>query len=357
MNAKSWGKSEALQRLAAIVGGVMHNWRSICALGLFAASVLAPPAAVQAKKYNVSDLVHGGTAQNYPKKKLFDFGPKVACGTRCTYSLVSSARMVNTTSTTAGTVAVNAWPPVLALANGVPPTISKDLAVPEDFDDDDGHHVYEGGNVRQRASVTQPATTLGLREVSSESYASGSGSAVMVYNARVSTSDTRFWYIDFRPAKLENAVINAFEVGGPSGEEPMTNYPDWSAMRATMDIYVDGLPVWSGERSHHLLPEFANQVLPPTFEFAWGQRLDGKGKRTLFLGQVPSDSVMNITLVVRVEERVSAPDCPTDYEAFPEPLFRHRCHSQRQTLYLRGKNVRTRGLSPITQLEFDIYSR
>ena len=314
-------------------------------------AALASPAAVSASKViNVSGTVTGTVEQQGPH-----LAPKVPCGAQCTYAIVSSARMVDTASATAGTVAVTSWPPTLASAPAAPPAVERDGTVPAPFDDpQSGHNVFDGAvpGVSQRAAVEfDPAHKSG-RSVSSDTYATGSGSAVLTYTVQLTTGPASAnWYVDFKPPVLTRIVRTAFFIGGPSGNEPIDHQPDATAARSAVDVYVDGLPVWSSESSHHVPATFDGQFAADAIQLSWDRSLGGS-RTVLYLGLLPPGLTLNIALLVRVDEQIDAPDCFTDHMSLPVNTTIHHCHEQLEALSLPAKRT-----SAGTRLDVNVYSR
>src|SRR5262249_4158477 len=153
-----------------------------------------------AKVINVSGLVTGATQQQGPH------GPKVPCTAQCTYAVVSSVRQADTASATAGTVGGSSWPPLPISAPAAPTALEGHGMVPAPFDDpQSGHNVWDdaGVGVAQRVAVDFDPAHKSDRRVSSNTYATGSGSAVVTWDVRVDTgAASANWYLDFKPPAL-----------------------------------------------------------------------------------------------------------------------------------------------------------
>jgi hypothetical protein len=332
------------------------------AVALVAATALLPLGALAAQ-VNVSDTVSGDVPQHFG---AFG-GEKVACGSNCEYAVVSSSRLVGSASPSAGAVTATSWPPTWGSAAVLPPPVETVIEAPQDFVDEDGQkHVFEGGSigVARRAAVDFSSSLLaqaGSRRVSSQTYARGSGSAVLSYSVKLTTGPgSAHWFVEFTPPTLSRAVQTAFFIGGPSGEQPIHSRPDSSAARSAVDVYIDGLPIWSSESSHHVPETFDEDFATDFLRLGWDKPLGG-GRTTLWLGLLPPDRTYVITLLVRVDERVDAEsdalDCPTDTEFFN--VLVHRCHSQREALSLPVRFFvgDDRIQIPIVRFDFSVYRR
>ena len=322
-----------------------------CRPGRAAAAVvltLCAAAAAGAKTYDVSYLVSDSALafSFFPRP-----GPSVPCGERCRYVASSSALVSETHEVPDDGTVVSAWPAESISHPVLPPSVARSLDVPADYVDEDGNlHLFEsgGGGVARRAAVDYAAFSGAERRVAVQTYATGSGTSVTSYGIRLNTGpDIRWWFVEFSLPVLARVVAPAYLVGGPSGAEPIEHAPNSYEARSAVDVYIDGLPAWSGESSVHLPEEFDAASVSEAVPLSWGERLPAKGDAfepiVLSLGKLEPGRTIRIELLVSTEERVDAPACVMDSDYAQHEVV-HRCHSQVESLVLpAGLSLSPRG--------------
>lgn len=309
-------------------------WPGLAArLALPACIALAGPAS--AIEHNVSLRVTG-TEQT----PIFAAGGFVsACGTNCQYAVTSSAGLEDAYALRPSSTTVGGWPvshgsarPVteLYVAHAIPPPA-------------DGR-ILDGGQTgaARRATVSFPtgAGAGGSRQLAVQSWDSGQGTAVVSLSIRLTTpaGSTRPTYLSFAVPKLQRrwTDVNYVVWNGPFSTN-FTVMPTRSQSRATVDVYADGVPLWSSE-SNLLLPRRSQPVNPEAnrrVTLQWGVDLTQDNERVvLYLGNLPGGSSRQLSLVMRTDMRVDG-SC---VETTVTPQQYLRCHAQRETLSLPSVN-------------------
>lgn len=301
-------------------------WLGVAAL----LGTLPLDAALAASFHNVSMLVTG-TAE--PTPLIWVGAPTYACGTACLYVNSASTGMTNAYTMTPGPFTVGTWPPLYG--TGVPglASVFETLAVAPP---NDPNTTQDGGSigVHQRSKVEydwQPVLG-GVRQMSVQTWKTGSGASAVSYAIQLTTPNNhlpRRTYLEFSVPELTRGWQYAGYVGGPSGNQPITTSPKRVQTRAAVDVYIDGLPVWSSE-SNLLIPQRFDPPYDQQIKVQWGPAL-AADKVTLFLGTLPAGSTRTVAMVIRTDLRVDAPTCHNDTEWGQTS---QRCHSQLEALSL-----------------------
>jgi hypothetical protein len=305
----------------------MNVSRSTLVIGLAAAC--AGPAA--AAYFNVSDLVTGSVQVN----GTLAAAPKLACGSACKYRSQSSAGMSDGYAIAPDGYLTDNWE--LAFASGgsvhTPANVAWTLAVPPA----PGGVGQLGGSigVYERARVTwDSGAGAGEPNLATvQTWKSGTGASVVSYAIRLTTPSggAKPTFLSFTVPERLHGYSDASYV------EYNQNFylnPTRVQSRAAVDVYVDGLPVWSSE-VNSLAPK---RYMPPNHGqllLSWDQPLDGD-QVTLFLGNLPSGSTRTVVVAMRADLRVEAPTCRTSADNYG--VQHQSCHSQREGLALPGFN-------------------
>ncbi|MFT3818498.1 MAG: hypothetical protein QM750_12820 [Rubrivivax sp.] len=307
-------------------------------LAALLAAVLAPSAG--AASFNVSQLVNG-VAEPWP---LYLPGtPTADCGANCLYVNSAAAGMSNSYDLTPGPYVVGGWPP--AYAGGVPglASVAEELAVPLP---NNGQTMDGGGiGVHQRANVEFAWQPLlgGQRQMAVQSWKTGSGAGTVSYALRIQTpaAGAKRTYLEFRVPALRRGWQLAYTMGGPSGYEYIYTQATRLQTRSAVDVYVDGLPVWSSA-SNALQPKRFNPPGLNPLILDWDQPLVDDTV-TLYLGTLPAGSVRSVAMVLRTDLRTEAPTCKNSHE---NGTTYQRCHSQREAISLPADSVSSGGPLP-----------
>ena len=291
----------------------------------------AGPAA--AASFNVSQLVTG-VAQGWP---LYLPGSPAAvpCGSDCQYVTTSVTGMSNSYTQTPAPYTAGAWPPVYAGSQPGVAAVSEALAVALP----PAGQVLDGDSlgVQQASEVRFDSLLLlnTVRRIAVQSWKTGSGASGVSHGLRINTpaAGPKRTYLEFRVPALLTAWVVPKKLGGPSGFEWVYTEAERLQTRAAVDVYVDGLPVWSSA-VHQLQPQRWGADLNP-LRVAWGQPL-ADDLVTLYLGQLPAGSSRTVAVVMRVESRIDAPDCVS---AASYGTTYRRCYALREGMTLPAKSV------------------
>lgn len=301
------------------------------ALAVLALSATGPALGTQ---YNVSQLVLGAAEPSPPGW----FG--VSCGQACRYTSVAGTQMSNGYASWPGALSHATWPvfPALpppsyssvqdALAVAAPPAGIVDVGLPSG--------VLQRARVNFSASIIDPPSA---RQLDVQTFKSGTGASALSYAVRIEMppGNARRTFLHFGVPTLVRDSLHASRLGGPSGNEPIVTRPLRLQARSAVDVYVDGLPVWSSE-SMRLQPQRHRPDTPGMLGPAWGPALDGDTV-TLFLGSLPAGSTRTAVIVMRSDLRVDAPTCHTEH-------FAHGSDQRRCDAELEGLRLPSRSLAP-----------
>jgi hypothetical protein len=121
-------------------------------------------------------------------------------------------------------------------------------------------------------------------------------------------------------------------------------------------VYVNGLPAWSSELDYLTPPTFDPHFAGDALKPEWDEAVASE-RTTLFLGTLPPGQTFDITLLLRVDMKVDAPDCPEDRESFPSNQVTIRCYSQKETLSIPSRFI-SRGNAPFgfRGLDFSVHT-
>lgn len=312
------------------------------AVTLAAALLLA--AGAQAQVINVSELVTG-TFEGTP---LFTSSvPAVPCDTGCKHLSVTSAGHDSYYTPTPEPYLVGAWPLAFGSSASYLPVSDPGTVAPPPQG-----VTFDGGSagVANLAQVRFTVSPLlqATRDLSAQTWMTGSGAVVASYAIRLTTprsaGSTRTYLSFGVPESLRKAFV-PWAVGGPGGNDNVYSRPRNIQARSAVDVYVDGLAVWSSEdalvapRNGH-----TNRLL-------WGEPL-GTGRVTLFLGTLPPSSQRTVSLVIRSEHRTEAPNCTT-WNNFTGDL--RQCYSHLEGMTL--PSVKSGGLPGFHRPDIEIYTR
>lgn len=297
------------------------------------ALLLAAPHIATAATYNVSQTVLG-VAEPLPANGGF----QLACGSACRYASASGAQMANGAIAWPGAFAMASWPVHFTSTAPQYASVDDTLAVPAapagTQYDTLGEQPWQRAQVAWSYLSEMPASA---RQLDVQTWRSGTGASAVSYAVRINTpaDGARRTYLSFEVPTSVRAWKYAGYIGGPSGQQPYTVLPNRMQARTAVDVYVDGLPVWSSQ-SMRLRPKRHGASGAAPFDLDWGDALDGS-QATLFLGTLPAGSSRTAVIVMRADLRVDAPSCYT----LPDPAFddERRCNAHREGLALPGSSV------------------
>lgn len=309
------------------------------------AAMLLLAAGAQAQVINVTELVTG-TYEQTPLLLGSTF-PAVPCDTLCKHLSVTSAGYSPSYTATPDPYLVGAWP--LAFGNSasyIPVSEPGSVALPP------AGITFDGGaaGVANQAQVRFTGAPLlyAPRDLSTQTWMTGSGAVVASYAIRMTTpkghASTRTYLSFGVPASLRSFQV-PWALGGPSGFENVYERPRNIQARSAVDVYVNGLAVWSSE----------DALVAPrngfTKRLQWGEPL-GTGRATLYLGTLPPGSKRTVALVIRSEHRADAPNCTTQDNFNGDKRL---CYSHLEGLTL--PSVKEPGAFTFHQPDIEIYTR
>lgn len=307
---------------------------ALVALAGLAAGLALPPAGQAATAtHNVSQLVLGtheplpaGTARTW------------ACGGACRYASVSGVQMSNAYGAWPGALAQAAWPVFFSNIAPIYDTTQESLAIAAPPVGTQYLTLHSGLWQRARVGFSYLYSAPDSeRQLDVQTFRTGNGASAVSYAVRIETpvDRARPTYLRFQvPVALRDAQQAGY-IGGPSGQQPFTTPPKRLQARSLVDVYVDGLPVWSAQ-SVQLRPRRWPASLAGTLQLDGDQPLDG-GTATLFLGTLPAGSQRTAVIVMRSDLRVDAPTCHTVPNVLGDG--QRRCDARLEGLSLPSKSA------------------
>lgn len=303
-----------------------HRRAPLAAAALLALAATTAPAAV----INVAKLATGSAQQTPPSSS------RTPCGTSCVWATASGAAVSDVFQVEVGALKLATWPPVWLANPTAAQTVQDDEAVPPPSSGPVWAGLADGP--RHRAQVAYSAFQLSPgseRQQFTENFRIGNGASVLSYAVRISNTSgqPQAQWLEFTVPTAAPVFETATNpLGGPSGYQAETAYPKVQATRTTVDVMVDGLPVWSSTSNRLVLKRVPGSKGP--LQLKTGQAL-GTGKTTLFLGTVPAKTITHVTVVMRTDARLNAPDCKTDSSGSPTVK---RCHAHREQLNIPSQS-------------------
>jgi hypothetical protein len=308
--------------------------RRLSPLAACCSLLLAAAGPAAAATYNVSELVLG-TAQPLPPAPWIG----ATSASSCRYASVSGAMMANGYTIWPGAYATNGWPVSFSATPPLYDPAQVQLVVPDPPAGQAYDTLFGDPLPRQRARVVFSASAAmpaSARQLDVQTWRSGSGASAASYAVRIEApaGPARPTFLSFGVPTPVRESKRAGHIAGPSGQQPFTIYPKRMQARSIVDVYVDGLPVWSSE-SLLLMPQRRSDPWGQT-EISWGPALDGS-RATLFLGSLPAGSVRTAVIVLRSDVRADASACDVEPNQFLGVDLR-RCNAEAEGLSLPTKS-------------------
>lgn len=326
----------------------MTNSLPRTALAIAAALAVATgavPAAAQV--INVSALVTG-TAERMSTLP----SPSVACGSACKYVTTSVIGMSNSYDMTPGPYTAGAWPPLWA-AGSTPASVaavSESLALPA-LSPGQSYDAPTGG-VWQRARVVYEGvwTPGAQRHTAVQTLRTGSGVAWVSYAIRVTSGvDPAPTYLEFAVPQRNSGILQTpYYI---LNDNYFYDGVDRMQARAAVDVYVDGLPVWSSSE-HTLKPKLWSGGTFGRLQLKWGTSL-AEDRVTLFLGTL-TKGTRTISMLIRSDLRVADDECRSGGQYNPNDLV--RCHMAIEGMSLPSVSVNN-GYVNVARPDIRVYTR
>jgi hypothetical protein len=259
--------------------------------------------------------------------------PKIPCSSACKYTSLIGVGMSNSYAITPGTMITDNWSlPFVTGGNvRVPGSQVANLAVSPPPDG----VTFAGGSIgvaqRSRAVWDSTNSAYGPNVATVQTWKTGSGASVVSYGIRLTTptgSGTQPTFLRFKVPERQRAAQTTYYL---QDDQYFYSSPDRAQSRAAMDVYVDGIPVWSSELNA-LVPKRYHMSGTTQLHLDWDQPLDGS-EVTLFLGRLPAGSTRTLALVMRADLRV---DGPSSCRTYANNGSFQSCHSQREGMTLPG---------------------
>lgn len=317
---------------------------TLLALLLGLGSTLAPSARAQAW-INVSELVTG-TEQALPSVVT-----REPCGSRCRSVFVATAALDDSYTQQPTPVFAGNWPALYTLGSATLAGIgigSALIAPGAPYTGFDWQSTPVGRQARINFSTDLYGGPIPDR-LSVQTWATGSGTAVMSFGARVQlpATQSRRVYLSFAVPQVAASVQTsrtAHDNGATQHHRPTRAHS-----RVAVDVYVNGLPVWNMEQAVLFPGRHVNSGSNP-LRLKWGPALEGDRIR-LFLGTLPANSQHQVAVVFRGDTRASAGTCRT-YTSAGEELQSY--HAQHMSFSLPAMRRNDGAMATALQMRPDI---
>lgn len=306
--------------------------------------IAAAPSGAQAV-VNVSHLVNGGAKESLPM--VLVTVPVDCSSSVCSWQTVARAGMTDSYDATPGPYAVGSWPPVWSTALPAPADVPDSLPIPAPSS---GSYEQPSNGVWQRARVafTGVATFPAERLSQVQTFRTGSGMSTVNYTVRISAGATSQRYF------LDLGIPQ--RVGGGSSPYYTINNQyfydtvDRLQSRAVVDVYVDGLPVWSTS-THTLKPKNWSHLTFGRITLNWGED-PATDRVVLFLGSL-AKTTRTVSVVIRSDLRVWDDECRSD-SVYGNTVV--RCHANFEGYGLPAKAV-SNGYFNLMRPDVRVYTR
>ena len=190
----------------------------------------------------------------------------------------------------------------------------------------------------RRALVDMSSSTT--KQVESALSKSAAVSAAVSYAARIehTGADPLDYFMVLKVPAYDRKVNPAYDLccsGDPNGGTYSYHRPKAAKARGAVDVYVDGLPVWSNE-SAYMYPALASSDPFDSFERSWGKD-PGPAQSTLYLGRLSAGDTLTVDMISRTDVSSDAPDCGIEgpFSPFGDPVYSVHCFNMRQQIVLQ----------------------
>jgi hypothetical protein len=228
------------------------------------------------------------------------------------------------------------------------PTISRSLATPPAYQQNGNNYSYaepwySRGNVDMYGAD---------KSVGSQTFQTGWARSAVNYSVRVdhfSSTPLEYFVVVNHPKYMRGIqVAYTLQPGGPGGGGGTYLYksPDAARSHSAVDVLVDGLPVWSSEKTY-LYPEAYASGGNDKRETTWGNAVTANGQTKLYLGRLSAGNSMTVTFIVRTDAHATAPDCGTSYTSNYDSTYNYmwRCFDLTETVRLTSAATGPPGFS------------
>jgi len=265
---------------------------------------------------NVSELVTG-VAEPLPAHP----GNRVDCTSLCRYAAASGVGMSDSYTTAPGPYQLGAWPVLFSSGKKGFIGLEESLPTPAPPTGQVAEVLSSGRLQRAAVDFDSGRVRDGVRRLSVQTWKTGSGAATASFAVRITTAadGPRRTYLEFTVPTLIRSELLAWNLTSPSGNENTYSYPRRLQTRSAVDVYVDGLPVWTAQRNQ-LEPQRYGALFWWPLDLDWGHALPTASQplnpaaATLFLGTLPGKTTLTVVVVMRTDVRVEAPTCRSQTE-------------------------------------------
>ncbi len=254
----------------------------------------------------------------------------VWCGSACSYLEVSTAKIAPDSLFTYNPTA---WPGTPSSTNVDAATVSRATYTPVNTVDSQGREIvydtpyYERGAIENTLAGRALVTRV-FQSGNQPTGGTGTAAAAVAYHVKVQnqSSGSRDYFIKFTAPKPTGGMGVPYNVGGPSGNQPINvSQKKYAKSRSAVDVLVDGLPVWSTSSSYVIPEEPTSSSSYAGFAVDFGYASDNDFY-TVFLGRFASADTFDLDFVVRAESLSRAPTCGKVNESSLNPNPRSFIH-------------------------------
>jgi hypothetical protein len=282
---------------------------------LVAFSLISGAQATEEHKLNRS--LASQASQTNIKWSAYDSASPVFCGTACRYWQRSAGRLSPPGNWTFLPIT---WPTTSTTSYPTPATFSLVVATPTDEITWDESHVEYDTNYLQKSQVSYTSSDKAIRAYIQKS---GNISTQLAYHVQVQNQSAsgRDFFVRFKAPLAKNIMQAAYEIGGPSGDQPMPIGGNKGLARSSVQLLVDGLPVWQTAKSVHVNNKVSNAY---GLHLNWGEdAIDDS--YIIYLGRYASAERFTMDYIIQADAVADAPICGDDYYSFPTSSYIRHC--------------------------------
>jgi hypothetical protein len=267
-------------------------------------------------RYNRSLPAQGGNLNiQWP---YYDSASKVQCGTACIYL----QRVGGTKNTPFNwTLLPSNWPGSSTNVSPSPLTFSLvDYAPTDELTSGGDLVIYDTDYLRKSEVVS----TRVERYMHAAVLKTGDPAALVAYRVFVQnqSGNSRDYFVRFVAPKQKNHLRAAYEVGGPSGDQPVPVGDNDGLALSSAEILIDGLPVWFSADSIHRRDKVSNSY---GLFHKWGEDTTDD-VYILYIGRYASAATFQLNYILNASVITDAPDCGQDFYSYnPQTTYKRQC--------------------------------
>lgn len=165
--------------------------------------------------------------------------------------------------------------------------------------------------------------TLNPAYVGSMTFGTGNSEATVSYAYKIEHfGAAQDYFLNVQHPTFQRNVESAYTLTPGSNGGTYTYFKPTNAnSRAAVEIYADGLPIWSSETAYHY-PNGSAVYAWDNAGTSWG-KASPAGYSTLYLGKLTAGKTVIITMVVRTATAVKMDSCAYDSDGYSNTI---RCH-------------------------------